>query len=178
MNTISRIANAAAYFFIITTFVLTVVSILGIWGDFDDVIGKSFLSIGLISFACLVILVIDGHYPKKTVSQEVAQAYLRSIENFAQIRKISFVVIIVSITVCVFLGLLSIWEILETDVFYKTMATMASIGFYSFITLIVCSRREDAVKSIKIETPTVSSPVVATVQTAPAQPVAPVTPIA
>jgi hypothetical protein len=151
MNNISKLANQAAYFFIGTTFFFTIICVGGIWSGFDDTIGKSLASMGLLAVACLVILVVEEYYPKKVISSLVAHEYVQAVENYVKIRKFSFNVIIVSITICVFLGLLSIWELFDEEVFWKSLSTMASIGFYAFITLVVCMKREESIKNYKIE---------------------------
>jgi hypothetical protein len=154
MNFISRIANTAAYTFLVLTFILSAVCVVGIWGSFDDVISKTFASLFLIALAFFVILAIDGsgHF-KKSVPLEAVAEYTRVLENFIAIRKMSFFVVIVSVVVSVLLGLLSIWEILEGEVLYKTLATIATIGFYALITVAVCKQRETSIKSVTVESP-------------------------
>lgn len=155
MTFISKIANISAYIFILLTFVLTIVCIVSIWTGVDDVIAKTLMSMLLITFALIVILGIDNSgYFKKAVQQDAVQAYVLSVENFVSIRKMSFVVVIVSVTVSVALGLFSIWDILEGNILYKTLSTIMSIGFYALVTIAVCKQREGAMKSINVETVT------------------------
>jgi hypothetical protein len=76
---------------------------------------------------------------------------MQTLEIFLYIRKISFAVIIFSVTTCVFFGLLSIWEVLKGEVLFKTLATLGSIGFYALITVAVCKQRESSIKAINVE---------------------------
>lgn len=147
----TKIANYATYFFILTTLALTVVSIGGIWGALnEDVVWKSFESIGLIAIASVVVLVVEAFSDKKAVSQEEASEYMEALHVFSFLHRISVTLIIVSLVVCVSLGLLSIWEIMDTDGLYKAVSSIATIGFYALITLGVCISRERKISSTEI----------------------------
>jgi hypothetical protein len=152
MNLISKIANISTYIFLILTLILTGICVISIWGESSEVIGKTFASMGLVAFAFFVVLAIDGsgHF-RKSIPASVAGEYVLAIEWFVSLRKISFFVVIISVTVSVFLGLLSIWDLLNGDVLFKTLATILSAGFYALITIMVCKQRETALKSITVE---------------------------
>lgn len=147
----TKIANYATYFFILTTLALTIVSIGGIWGALNnDVVWKSFESIGLIAIASMVVLVVEAFSDKKKVTQEEASEYMEALHVFTFLHRISVTIIIVSLVVCVFLGLLSIWEIMDSDGLYKAVSSIATIGFYALITLGVCISRETKIKSTEV----------------------------
>lgn len=177
MSLISRIANISTYIFLILTFFLTGVSIIGIWGNIGDVLEKTFASMALVSFAFFIVLAIDGsgHF-KKSVAVDAVREYMMVVEWFISLRKISFFIVIISVTVSVFLGLLSIWDILKGDVLYKTLATIFAVGFYALITILVCKQRENAIKSITVEQPAAvtSNPVATQTTIQQPTPVAPV----
>ncbi len=145
----TKFANGAAYFFIFTSFVLTVISAAGIWNVFtEDVVWKSFQSIGLIALACVIILAVDGFSAKKSLSQEEVSETEGSIKGFGFFHTIAVTILITSVAVCVFLGLLSIWDIVKGDVLYKSLSSIATIGFFSLLTVIVCNKRTADMKKM------------------------------
>jgi hypothetical protein len=168
-----KIANAAAYFFIITSLILTVISVAGVWGMFNgDVIWKSFESIGLIAFASIVVMISDSFSAGKAPTPQEFVSYNASIENFKSLRAISNSILIFSVAVSVFMGLLSIWDVVQGKMLYTAIATLAIVGFYGLLTTIVCSKRMvDLKASTKLSVqPQTATPSVAP---APATPVAP-----
>lgn len=147
----TKIANYATYFFILTTLVLTLVSVAGIWGALnEDVIAKSFASVGLIAIASVVVLIVEAFSDKKAVTKEEAADYMEAMQIFSFLHRISVTLIIVSLAVCVFLGLLSIWEIMNEAGFSKSISSIATIGFYALITLGVCINREKKIKNTEV----------------------------
>lgn len=141
-----KLANWAAYFFIVTTFILTIISVAGIWKILsEDVIWKSFQSIGLVAIACFVVILAEGFSTNKPSEEEVTE-FKDTVLIFEAIRKFAGAVLIISVSLCVFLGLLSIWEVMSSDVLYKSLSSLASIGFFSLITMITCKDREMKLK--------------------------------
>ena len=154
MTFISKVANISAYCFLILTFILTGICIISIWAEFGGIMWKTFSSMGLVSLAFFVILVVDGsgHF-RKPVQMDAVDSYMRAVEDYVLLRKVSFFVVIFTVTISVFLGLLSIWGVLEGIIIAKTLGTIMSVGFYALVTMLVCKQREGALKSVTVITP-------------------------
>jgi hypothetical protein len=182
----TKIANGAAYFFIGASLVLTLISVAGIWGVFSgNVITKSFESLGLIAFASIVMMMADGFSTRKSLTPQEVVANNGSIEGFKGLRSVALGVLIISVSICVCLGLLSIWDVVVGDILFLSISTMGTVGFYSLVTALVCSKRisdmrgVSSVSSAAVATQPVqtSAPIQAEVPPAPA-PVAPFNPSA
>jgi uncharacterized membrane protein len=52
------------------------------------------------------------------------------------IRKTSLSVLILSVVLLTFLAILSIWDVLDKDVFWKSVSTISVIGFAALITVL------------------------------------------
>ena len=147
---IHKIQDTAAFGFIFCVALLSVVSVLGVWEFFDrDVIGKSFTSVGLLAVVAIVIMVagrfIDRQHalevpPGSTVAVDVP---VPTNPTFTTIRHMTLVVLIASAVFLGLIGILAIWEVLQGDAVYKSLATMAICGFASFVIVMTSLDREN-----------------------------------
>ena len=157
----TKIANGAAYFLVFIGFVLTVISVAGIWGAFPSggVVTKSFESMGLIGFACIIVMAVESHSTKKALTPMEQVEANSSAENFGQLRGIATFLLIASVVVCVSLGLLSIWDIVAGNVLYQSVSSIATIGLYSFVTVLACKARENDLKGVISKAAVAATPV-------------------
>ena len=135
-----KLQDGAAFVFIICVVVLTVVSVLGIWKIFDaDVIGKSLKTIGLLASVAAVVIVV-GKFMDSRETQNSSLANIEPSVNpaFISIRSGTVVVLVVSVVLIAFLGVLSIWEILSGDVLNKSLSSMAVLGFAFLVIIMTC----------------------------------------
>jgi hypothetical protein len=146
----SKIQDTAGFLFIFCVALLSAISVLGIWDFFDDdVIGKSFMSIGILA-AVAVIVMVAGRFmdkqhmlevsPGSTVATEVMPAVNPA---FTALRHITLVTLIISVSLLALVGILAIWEVLEGDTVYKSLATMGVFAFSSAIIVLTCLVREN-----------------------------------
>ena len=61
---------------------------------------------------------------------------------FTATRKISIVVLGISAAALAFLGILSIWEVLNKDDVFKALTSMGIIAFASFLVIVISLERE------------------------------------
>lgn len=61
---------------------------------------------------------------------------------FTAIRKAAIAILVISIGALAFLGILSIWEVLEQQDVYKSLTSMGIISFASFLVILVAMERE------------------------------------
>lgn len=138
-----NIQNAAAFFFILAIVILSFVSVLGVWDFFsDDVIAKSFQTLGLLAIVAIIILAAgkySGHHTETSpeVSPELPNPAFKSI------RVLTVGVLIISGTLLALLGVLAIWEVVsDKDVLYKSLGSLGIISFGAFIIVMTCLDRE------------------------------------
>ena len=148
-----KIADIAAYAFMVSVALLSVISILGIWDFFqEDVIGKSFQSIGLLAVVAIIVIMADHFMDKKAiptnigpkVNMETGEVFVTDASHgvFIIIRKITLVLLIASAAFLALLGILAIWEVLSGDVLHKSLASLAIMAFSSFVIVLTCLERE------------------------------------
>jgi hypothetical protein len=143
-----KIANVAAYLFILSVVILSAVSILGVWDFFStDVITKSFESIGLLAAVAVIVLVADHFIDQRptTATQGVDQALSITPPSsvFKGIRMITLTTLILSVVLLALLGIMAIWEVLSGDVLHKSIASISIIAFSSLVIVVTCLERED-----------------------------------
>ncbi|MBP6860497.1 MAG: hypothetical protein KBC38_02975 [Candidatus Pacebacteria bacterium] len=136
------IQNIAAYLFIAAVAVLSIVSILGVWEVVeDDMIEKSFLTIGLLGVVAIVVIAA-GRFIDTTPMDDMNS--LAWVAAFKSIRHVTLGSLIVSAVLLAFLGVLAIWEVIaDMEVLMRSMGTLAVIGFASLIIVMVCLEREN-----------------------------------
>ncbi len=147
-----KIANIAAYLFILAVVVLSAISILGVWDFFSkDVITKSFQSIGLLALVAIIILVadhfIDRHniQPIESLNNNLQPATITPEANpiFKSLRILTLSILILSATLLALLGIMAIWDMLSGEILYRSLASIAIVGFSSLIIVITCLEREN-----------------------------------
>ncbi|MEA2112956.1 MAG: hypothetical protein U9P50_03235 [Patescibacteria group bacterium] len=59
------------------------------------------------------------------------------------IKKIAVVILVISVTLMTFLAILSIWDVLDKDVFWKSISTIGVVAFGSLIIVVAVKALED-----------------------------------
>lgn len=133
----TMVQNMASGLFIACVLILTLVSILGVWKIFsNDVITKSFETLGLLAFVAAVVILAS-----RFVGDPATVALPSS--SFRPVRNITLGTLIVSSVLLAFFGVLSIWDVItDKDVLAKTLSSLAIIAFSSLIVVMVCLERE------------------------------------
>lgn len=139
-----KLANLAAYWFIFSIAVLSIVSIFGIWDVLaKDVIMKSFQSLLLLGVVAVVIIIAQ-RFIGNGEPEPVSAAPMTPVSTtFTFLRHMTLSVLIVSVGLLALVGLLSIWEILQGDVITKSLTSIAIVAFSSFIIVLTCLEREN-----------------------------------
>lgn len=134
------IQDSAAFAFVIGIAILTVVSVLGIWDVFgEDVIWKSFQTVGLLALVAVVIMVASKFlgYGSAPMAAELPNP------AFGALRKMTISILIASAGLLALLGVLSIWEIVtDKDVLYKSIGSLSVLAFGAFLMVATCMERE------------------------------------
>ena len=147
-----KIQDGASLFFIVCTVILGAISVLGVWNIFGgDVITKSFETIGLLAGVAVIVIVasqfIDHRNEQHNLAVDAmgnAMSVAVDVPNplFAEIRRATVAIVIVAAVLLAFIGILSIWEILASDVMSKSLSSLAIVGFDAFIIILTCLQRE------------------------------------
>ena len=142
-----KIQNGAAFVFIISAVILAVISIFGVWKIFeDDVIIKSIQTFGLLSIVAVIVIIagrfIDSRESLTVSSNGVVESVPFSNPVFTTIRKITLAVLITSVSLLAFFGVLAIWDVLAGETLSKSLSSIAIIAFTSIVVVITCLERE------------------------------------
>ena len=149
-----KVGDFCAFFFIVSVVILSIVSILGVWNIFgDDVISKSFQTLGLLAGVSLVVIVASRFMNSHHLGQgeHVMAAEIGSsvpppqniVQMFSSIRHMTIMLLIMSVAFMTLFGVLSIWEVFSKEVMTKSISSIAILGFMSFIIVMTCLERED-----------------------------------
>jgi len=142
-----NIKHISAIFFIIATAVLSVVSILGVWKIFgNDVIWKSFETLSLLAVLSAVTMIAGNFIESKNQSVEVIPEAPHPV--FKMIRRSTLAILIVSVSVLAFLGVLAIWDVTPKDVLYKSLSSVCVLAFSTLIIVATCLEMEGVNKNI------------------------------
>jgi hypothetical protein len=138
-----KIEDVAAFIFVVAVAVLSIVSILGVWDFFNqDVINKSFETLGLLAFVAVVVMVA-GKFIEGRMGQTENIAPVLPNPTFKVIRQMALTVLIVSVSLLAVLGVLAIWEVIkDKDVLYKSMSSIGILAFSAFIITATSLERE------------------------------------
>jgi len=140
-----NIKTVAASFFAISVSILSIISVMGVWDVFgEDVIWKSFKTLGLLAFAAVIVLAAGDHIGLKAIpdSNELPNPL------WGQIRKLTLSILIVAISLLALLGILSIWEIIkDKDVLWKSVSSLIILAFGALIIVATCRQMEGTNKS-------------------------------
>lgn len=139
-STKTAIQNIAAGLFITCVTVLTVVSILGVWEFFsEDVIIKSFETLGLLAFVSVIVIIASRFVGDPAAKEEVSMPS----PGYRAVRNITLATLIASSVLLTFLGVLAIWEVItSTEILQKSLSSLGIIAFASLIIVMVCLERE------------------------------------
>lgn len=146
-----KIIDVVSFLFILCVLVLTTVSILGVW-DFvsDDVISKSFMTIGLLATVSIIVIGAThfiGSKPKTDFGQQSNDVLTEPSQDllvltFSVIRHFVIGILILSAVILAFLGILSIWDLMQDNVLSKSISSIGIIMFASSIITLTCLSRE------------------------------------
>lgn len=139
---IKKIQDSAALFFIGAVVLLSILAILGIWDVLaQDVLMKSFQTIGLLAVAALII---SGAAQAIDSRKETVPGAIPEVANplFGVLRHMTVAVLIVSVSLLALLGILAIWDVLSGEVTEKSLASMALLVFSSLVIIVTCANRE------------------------------------
>jgi len=152
-----KIANVAAYLFIVAVILLSIISIFGVWDILaKDVITKSFQSISLLAAVAVITLIAERFVDsRKNLTATADQNFNVSSDGialpvetnansgFTIIRHITLAILITSVVLLALLGILSIWEVLSGTVVTKSISSIAIVAFSSFVIVFTCLHREN-----------------------------------
>lgn len=134
------IQDTVSFFFIAMVVILAGISIFGVWEIFEeDVIGKSFMTLGLLSIIAVIIMVAGRFVDNKSDAAALA------VPNpaFGSIRRVMLGVLIASAALLALLGVLAIWEVLTRgEVLFKSLGSIGIIAFASLLVVMTCRERE------------------------------------
>lgn len=134
------VQDTVAFFFIAMVVILAGIAIFGVWEIFEeDVIGKSFMTLGLLSIIAVIIMVAGRFVDNKSDAAALA------VPNpaFGSIRRMMLGVLIASATLLALLGVLAIWEVLTRgEVLFKSLGSIGIIAFASLLVVMTCRERE------------------------------------
>lgn len=134
------IQDTVSFLFIGIIIILAGISIFGVWEIFEqDVIGKSFMTLGLLSVIAVIIMIAGRFVDNK--SESIALAVPNPA--FGSIRRIMLGVLIASASLLALLGVLAIWEVIaHGDVLWKSLGSIGIIAFASLLAVMTCRERE------------------------------------
>lgn len=134
------IQDTVSFLFIGIVVILAGVSIFGVWEVFEqDVIGKSFMTLGLLSVIAVIIMVAGRFMDNKSEAAALAMPN----PAFGSIRRIMLGVLIVSVSLLALLGVLAIWDVItHSDVLWKSLGTIGIIAFAALLSVMTCRERE------------------------------------
>lgn len=152
-----KLQNTAAVFFICAVFILTIVSVFGVWDLFDgDVVWKSFQTLGLLSLVALIIIKAGK------VMDDKAGSVTPPLQIFSSLRKMAFAILIVPASPLALLGVMSIWDVIaDKDVLYKSLGSLVIIAFSAGVVKVTCDAMEgeDRVHAPVVASNPISAPV-------------------
>jgi len=136
------IQDGASFFFIGAVAVLSIVSFLGVWDLFvQDVISKSFQTLGLLAIVAIVVMVASRFIEARKAG-EVAAPYVPH-PAFRTLRQVTLSILIMLAAVLALIGVMSIWDFIpDGDVLWKSLGSLAVLAFGAFIIVLTCLERE------------------------------------
>ncbi len=139
-----KVQNSAAFIFITAVAILSVISIMGVWKVFsNDVIIKSFETLGLLGAVAAIVMVAGNYIEGKTTPDGQVVEVVPN-PAFRDIRRATIAILIVVISLLALLGVMAIWDIIkDKEVLYKTIGSMVILAFSSLIIVTVCLNREE-----------------------------------
>ncbi len=133
-----KIQDVSGFIFILCVFVLTIISILGVWKVLnDDVITKSAETIGLLAVVAVVIIAAGKFIDKGQMLDSPVNPV------FSGIRHLTIATLIASATLLALTGVLAIWDVLKGDTLSKSLTTLSIVAFSSIVIVITCLEREN-----------------------------------
>ncbi len=142
-----KVADIAAYLFILSVIILSVVSILGVWEFFqDDVISKSFQSIGLLAVVAVIVMTADHFLDRQVVAPDAGLAPAVAVGGskaaFRGLRVVTVSILILAVALLALFGILAIWEVVAGKVLHQSLSSIAIAAFSSLVIVVTCLERE------------------------------------
>ena len=141
----NKLFSIASLMFMGSAALLSLVSILGIWGILDDsAVEKAFETIAFLGVVAIVMLVPGRFIDHNKISAHSDEKFdARMKTHFADIRHASLIMLMTAGGWLGLIGVFSIWDMLERDVLFRSISSIAVLGFLTFITVIMCHEREN-----------------------------------
>lgn len=136
------IQSVASGIFIISTIILSIISISGVW-DFSnmDVIWKSFDTLGVLAIVAILVIIATNFIDKNT---DTVNTSIIPVPVFTAIRNSTLVVLIISAVVIAFLGVLSIWDVITNHtILYRSFSSLGILTFSSIVIVITSLAQEE-----------------------------------
>ena len=132
--------NYGSLGFIAVVVTMALVSLLGIWFGVDDLVGKSLLTILVLALISGVILVGYRFLHPELAHEEELSSVWQVV--FKRIRSISLVAMIGVTGILAILGVLAIWDVIDEDLFGKSLSSIGVIAASVAIITVICLGRE------------------------------------
>ncbi len=144
-----NITNIASLVFIAMIVLLTGLSVLAVWGFVDgSILSKSFSTIGLMGVVSFVIIVADKFIEHNDAGENLVQdgftpgVIVQPAHIFSVMRIITVAILICAAVLLGFVGVLAIWDVLGSQVLYRSVSSIAIICFSSVTIILTCLNRE------------------------------------
>ncbi len=133
--------DSAAAIFIGSVFLLTTISILGVWDLFSgDVIEKSFMTLGLLAIVAVITMFAGRFIDTQQLDAAMPPP---SARGFKMLRHGTLYVLIAATAVLALVGVMAIWEVIrDMDILYRSLGSLGILAFSSFVVVMVCLERE------------------------------------
>lgn len=137
----NKITNYISVAFVAVVALMATVSLLGIWEVLvDDVVEKSVLTVGFLVFVNMVIML---GYRFLSPEQKVEETDATWQPLFTNIRTIALRVMIGSAGLLGLVGILGIWEVLDSEIFWRSFSSIAVLAISATVVTAVCLEREN-----------------------------------
>jgi uncharacterized membrane protein len=154
-----KIADIAAYLFILAITFLSTISVLSVWNVLaGDVVLKSFQTIGLLAVVAAIVLIASRFIDKESPDHEGEHdedgraSSHGSYLLFRGVRMITLCLLITSTALLALLGILAIWEVLSGEVLNRSLASISIVAFSTLVIVVMSLERErsPALKRMKL----------------------------
>lgn len=135
------VQDVAAFLFVTAVAVLTAVCVLGVLKIFgQDVVWKSFQTIGLLALATVIVLVA-GRFVNS--GGDSSMTVYTPNSAFPAIRRLTLGILVCAAALMAFAGVLAIWEVVsDQEMLYRLIGSLAVLAFGAFIIVVTCMERE------------------------------------
>ncbi len=145
-----KIQDLTALTFIFCTGLLATIAVLGVWAVFtEDVIGKSFSSVSLLSAVAVIVLVADRFLDVRKHGKLASAATMsrhtpgKASPVFTIFRQVTVIVLVGLVSLGAFIGIMAIWDVVSGEMVYRWLATIAIGSFAAAMIVMTCLEREN-----------------------------------